>query len=389
MNDRGHVRAWAWYDFANSSYVLVYQAYLLPVYFVTRLPHASALLSWGLVNAISTALGVLLSVLIGMRADRARRLEHLRAFVWLSFLGMIAVSACVALAPSYVPLTYTLANTAFIVTLSLSDSMLPFLSNNRGEALRASGYAWGFGYVGGILAMPIVFAAQRVWGDYSAAAFGSVALFYIVFSNYSFRGLQTAALNAEVDKSAAPPITTSQRVMLLVGVWLISEAITVIILFFSTYASAELKLSTTIVGAMLLGVQLIGWPSTIFGGRLGTRYNDLNLLGVSIALWVAVLVILLSHPSMAALAVVVVLTGLVIGNSQSYLRAQYSDVVFRWHSGRDYGIYAIASEVSVIIGPVLYGWGSDRLGSQRIPLMTLAAAMLVGYVVVRQILRRR
>jgi len=86
--------------------------------------------------------------------------------------------------------------------------------------------------------------------------------------------------------------------------------------------------------------------------------------------------------------VIVILTGLVIGNSQSYLRAQYADVTFRWHSGRDYGIYAIASEVSVIIGPVLYGWGSDRLHSQRIPLITLAAAMLIGYAIVRQVLRR-
>jgi MFS-type transporter involved in bile tolerance (Atg22 family) len=51
---------------------------------------------------------------------------------------------------------------------------------------------------------------------------------------------------------------------LLFCYWLISEALTVIFLFFAIYATTELKLSTTMVGLAILAVQVIALPSTIF-----------------------------------------------------------------------------------------------------------------------------
>jgi UMF1 family MFS transporter len=169
---------------------------------------------------------------------------------------------------------------------------------------------------------------------------------------------------------------------LLIGYWLISECITVIILFYSIYAATELRLSSTTIAVTLLVVQLIAFPATWYGGRLAGRSNVLYWLGLSVLLWGAVIILLVLNLGMVGLAVIVILTGLIIGNSQSYLRAQYSTYIDRSESGLQFGIYSFISQAAVFIGPIIYGFSSDYLKSQKIPLLALFLLMLIGYLLI-------
>jgi UMF1 family MFS transporter len=383
------VKRWAFYDFANSSYVLIFQSFLLPVYFSTILvQHGYSLSTWGLANGISTFVGVLLSVVVGNYADKHNRIVAFKWTVAGSFLGMCVLSFAVKFFPGYVFHLYVLTNTLFIVTLSLSDSILPYLASEE-EAFRYSGFAWGFGYLGGIASMIVVVILQRVSGDYSPLAFFSVAVFYIIFSIYAMAGLKNLPLNQpQVSDRTVLRISKGHKVILLIGYWLISECITVIILFYSIYAATELGLSTFVIGVTLLLVQLIGFFATWGGGWLTTRHNSLLLLGITILFWGVVIALLYFNLGMPGLVLIVIFTGLVIGNSQSYLRAQYSTLIDKSESGFQFGIYSFISQAAVFIGPVIYGFASDRLKSQRIPLLALFVFMLIGYVLVRIIIHQ-
>lgn len=78
--------------------------------------------------------------------------------------------------------------------------------------------------------------------------------------------------------------------------------------------------------------------------------------------------------------------GLAIGNSQSYLRAQYSNVIERSEAGFQFGIYTIVSEASVFIGPIAYGFASDYFHSQKIPPVILFGTMVLGYVFIWRVM---
>jgi len=387
--------AWAYYDFANSAYVLIYQTFLLPILFASIFESSHhGLTAWGLSNGLSTLIGVVASIFIGRFADKYERLFFFKWSIILSFIGMLAIVEVIAFRPAELFIVYLLANSVFIISLALSDSILPFIATKE-KAYVASGFAWGFGYVGGVIGLIIVIALQHFFGSYSAIVFLSTALFYGIFSFYSLNGLRKVTLNeyASEKLSSTQSTTTSllspsQKTILFVGYWLISECITVIILFFSIFASEELHLSTPVIGLCLLIVQLIAFPATWYGGVLVKRYGNLKMLGLTIFVWGIIILSLVLHPSLLTLGLAVLLCGLVLGNSQSFLRAQYSTLINRAGSGFQFGLYSIVGEASVLIGPVAFGLGSDYLHSEKLPIIILYFFMVIGFILVWKIIRQ-
>ncbi len=380
--------SWAFYDFANSAYVLIYSSFLLPVFFSTvLLSQGYSLHSWGFANGISTVIGVLLAIVIGRHADIHSRF---RAFAWsitATFIGMIGVSITVGWFTQYLYITYITANALFILSLSLSDSILPHIAD-RESSYAFSGFAWGFGYVGGIASLLIVIILQRLTGEYSFAVFGSVAVFYALFSAYALEGLRGVQLNDGQPKESRTALRPRQKLLLLLGYWLVSECITVVLLFYSIYLSQELGLSNSAIGMLLLIVQLIAFPATWYGGILARGTRSLKILGGTILCWGLAIALLVLNAGWPGLIAITILGGLAVGNSQSILRAQYATVIDRGQSGFQFGLYAVVSEGAVFIGPILYGYASDWLRSQRIPLVMLFVMMVVGYGIIVRVTRR-
>lgn len=384
--------SWAFYDFANSSYVLIYQSFLLPVFFSTVLASQGvSLASWGLVNGVSTVLGVILAVLAGKYADKNERLHVLKKMIWLAFFGMAALSFSITDAKQYIPYIFIFTNAIFIATISISDSILTFISRNEKDTFGNSGFGWGFGYVGGIICLVMVLVLQKRIGEYAPGVFLSVAIFYIAFSLFSMNGMRGLNLNASTPEDRAPlkHLSKINKLILLTGFWLIAESITITILFYSIYASSELKLNSDEIAKTLLIIQVIAFPATWFGGKLGEskKYswaNHGNLLGITIGIWIGLILYLsFAARDLNDLYIVAVLTGLVIGNSQSYMRSFYSMVVDKGIAGEEFGFYAIITQAAVLIGAWGYGYASDLLGSQRVPMVVVTLFMLIGYILIK------
>ncbi len=379
---------WAFYDFANSSYILIYQSFLLPIFFSTiLLQHGYTLSSWGWANGISTLIGVILAIIIGYFADRYNRFYPFMVSIIITFVGMIAVALSVQYFVNYLYTLFIATNSFFILSLALSDSILPYVASKK-DSYHFGGFAWGFGYIGGIISLIIVLGLQKVTYDYSPWVFLSVAIFYLIFSIYALLGLKKVPLNEPVVSEVTSPLSKSRKGMLFLGYWLISECITVILLFFSIFGSQELHLSTAMLGAFLLLVQVIAFPATWYGGYLTKRFHPLSLLGVSIVCWGVTIGLLISQPSIWLLVLATIFAGLAVGNSQSFLRSQYSTLINKSESGLQFGMYSLVSEAAVFIGPILYGYASDSLHSQRIPLMILFLLMVIGYGLVRYVIKK-
>ena len=385
MNKNSIVRSWAYYDFANSSYILSYGAFLLPAYFATVLINFGyPLAAWGTANAIATLLGIILALWWGKVSDKYGKYRLLKWTIILSSLGMISLGFATSFSEALVAPLFVITQAIFIASLSLSDSVLPHISQGK-ESYRYSGFAWGFGYVGGILSLLIVLILQKQSSEFSLPVFLSVSLFYAFFSGLALKGLKFFnALPSSHEEAVS--LTRKQKTRFLFGFWLISECITVFILFFSLYCSKELGLTSMQIGYMLFLIQLVALPATIIGGRLAARGKMAAIFTSSMACMIVAFVLLLLPPSTPLVILIPVLGGLAIGNSQSILRAHYARVVKPESSGKEFGFYSFVSQAAVIIGPILYGWSSDSLDSQKIPLIVLTALMLIGFLVVRPLM---
>jgi len=374
---------WAYYDFANSAYLLIYPSFLLPVFFSTvLLNHGYSLGAWGFANAIATIMGVFLAILIGKFSDKTSKFQAFKWSIIISFFGMVAISLAIKYALNYVYVIYILTDAVFILSLSLSDSILPHVSNKE-NAYEYSGFAWGFGYVGGILALIIAIILQKITGDdYSPLVFLSTAIFYIIFSMYSLSGLKDVQLNEQPPIVKDMKISKLNKFLLFLGYWFISEGITVMLLFFTIYMSQEFGFSNMQIGVAILVVQLIAFPATWYGGYLTRKFDVLNLLGFTILLWGIAIFFLVVNVGMIGLIIFLIAGSLAIGNTQSYLRSQYSNIIERSESGFQFGLFSIVSEAAVFVGPIIYGYGSDYFKSQKIPLVILYITMMIGFVLI-------
>ena len=120
MNLPKNVRRWAFYDFANSSYVLIFQAFLLPTFFSTILfAKGYSLSAWGIANGISTAIGILLAIVLGKYADKHSRLKVFKWIILVCFAGMATMSLLINIFANGVFYLFIFTNALFITSLSL------------------------------------------------------------------------------------------------------------------------------------------------------------------------------------------------------------------------------------------------------------------------------
>ena len=149
--------AWAFYDWANSSFATVIQTFVFAAYFVNAVAAdpATGAAAWGTVTGLSALVVALISPFLGAVADQggARKL-WLAAFTFICVIPT-AFMWFVLPSPDYfwlglwtVGIGAVGAEGAYI----FYNSMLPELApaNQLG---RWSGWGWGLGYTGGMAAL--------------------------------------------------------------------------------------------------------------------------------------------------------------------------------------------------------------------------------------------
>ncbi len=384
-----NVRRWAFYSFANHSYQTVYVAFLLPIFFSTTLAKTGLPLSaWGFATGMSTVFGILLAVILGKYSDRHSKLGAYRWSIILTTVGMFGMALAAAYFQPFLYGLFILTNAIFIWSLALYDSILPHVSDSS-TVYEYGGFAWGFGYLGGIAGLIVALILQRLTGDYSVWVFLSVPIFYVLFSLYSISGIKEIPFHVPQKNDDRPVLSKEKKGILLLGYWLISECVTVIGLFAATYLAGEKHFSVIQVGMAFIVIDAIGFPATWYGGKLVKRYGSLCLLGLTVLAWgVALCSLVVLQWGWIGIGIAIVIMGLVYGNSQSYLRSQYATVIDKSESGFQFGLYSFVSEAAAIIGPVMYGYASDQLHSQKLPLLGLFVLMAVGYGLVRMVMKK-
>jgi MFS-type transporter involved in bile tolerance (Atg22 family) len=133
------------------------------------------------------------------------------------------------------------------------------------------------------------------------------------------------------------------------------------------------------VGLAILAVQVIALPSTIFTTKklIPKRWERKSMMIFVVLRFVAV-VVLTANIGIRGLIIAIILCWLCMGSMQSLMRSEYANLIDISRSWREFGIFWFVTQISSFIGPVLYGWLSVALGSQKIPLLVFAICMVLG-----------
>lgn len=398
--------AWCLYDSAAASFSIIVTTFIFATYFTTKIAENQILGTYQWANATSLAgiLMAMMSPLFGAIADHGG--YHKR---WLFFFTWICIVSTALLWFAYPQsqfVYFTLAcvvigTIGFEVALVFYNAFLPSLAS-KDYLGRISGWGWGCGYLGGIIALSIALmtfvntkwtwlnqdtAAQiRICGPFVAAWFAifSLPLFFLVPDidaekkplaqaiKFGWRELMTTLKKLPSEKNIF---------LYLFSHMIYTDGLNTLFAFGGIYAAGTYGLSfeeVLLFGITMnvtagVGAIMLAWLDDYLGSKETIIFSliCLTLLGLPI---------LFLHHKYTFWAVALLLS-IFVGPVQSASRSLMVRLIAtRAPSTEMFGLYGLSGKITAFIGPWLLGAMTLLSHSQRVGMATVLVFFVVGAI---------
>ncbi|MEJ2683329.1 MAG: MFS transporter [Candidatus Sulfobium sp.] len=398
MSNRRQIISWCFFDFANSSYSAVIAAVVFPVYYVSVIAGNSAGqgdLWWGRAISASMAFVALTSPFLGGIADYSGRRKGFLLFYTLlcvlsvagfSFLGKGAVLAGFMLVIA--------ANIGMEGGLVFYNSFLPEIAERERQG-RVSGWGYGLGYAGSILSLLIAIPLVR-GGNYHGTWL-MVALFFLVFSMPAFIFLPHdrrtgVAVTSGALKGASYAWSTLKTILeekevrkFLLAFLIYQDGVNTVIVFSSIFAATTLRFTVGQLIVLYVLVQFTALAGSLILARPIDVTGPKKIVVASLLLWSVVAVAAFFVHKKMHFFVLAGVAGLGLGTVQAASRAFFTQFIPAGHESEHFGVYSLVGKSSAVVGPLLFGYISERFGSQRPAILFIASFFVAGLLVIRSV----
>jgi UMF1 family MFS transporter len=398
---------WALFDWANSPFPVLILTFVFPTYFASAIAgdqlRGQAL--WGYTLGASGLVVALLSAPLGAIADVGGRRKSwmlgfaaitiiATALLWLAVPGRASLPLaliCVAV-----------ANAAVSFNVMFSNAMLPDIVG-ADRLGRLSGWAWGLGYAGGLVALVVVLVAFvqpttpplgldrtaaehiRIVGPLVA---GWLGLFgWPLFLLTPDRPVRALAFASQLREGLARLARTLGNVrarrdffVFLVANMLYQDGLVTLFVLSGIYVAGTFSMSMAEVALFGLVLNVAAGVGSFASGwvddRLGSRRTVLlSLAGLIVAGAAAVCV--QTRPWLWVAGCVL---GLFVGPVQSSSRSLVARMAPSDRQAEYFGLFALSSKLTAFIGPTLAAIVTGATGSQRMGLATVLAFLAGGFL---------
>lgn len=396
--------AWCFYDWASASFSIIVVTFIFATYFTTKVAANELVGTYQWANATSLA-GIIIALsspLVGAIADHGG--HHKR---WLFFFSMVCVIATSLLWFAYPQTDYIYTTLAcvvvgavgFEVALVFYNSFLPSLAP-RSYIGRISGWGWGFGYLGGILALSIALiffvrngsswlntetAEQiRICGPFAAIWFFvfAIPMFLFVPEMNSKNKPMGEAVRAGCKElfSTLRKLPKERNILLYLFAHMIyTDGLNTLFAFGGIYAAGTYGLSfeqVLLFGITMnitagIGAVALGWVDDYLGSKL-------TIVTSLLCLSVFGLPLLFLHSKYIFWGVALLLC-LFVGPVQSASRSLMVRLISEKNmSAEMFGLYALSGKITAFIGPWLLGLMTITFSSQRVGMATVLVFFMAG-----------
>ncbi len=396
--------SWMLYDFGMAWFSMVVITAYFILYFkevVVGGDRGYGDFLWGLAVSSAMLLAVVLSPILGALADLK---GNKRTFFIAA--AIIAIASTVLLyftGPSQVLPAMLLVITGYAgytVAMTFYNAFLPEIAGPA-SIEKLSGIGWGLGYIGGLAALLCMAAVV------SSVAGGKIILLlagvvYAVFAGPSFLVLREPAGKTRTAEAAsladgfARILGTFKEIrsyrpifLFLLGYFFVSDAMSTVIVFFSSYTVHTLHFSVRENTVLLMLIQLSAAAGSVATGILAKRIGALPTVIWTIVVWIGALLGIFAFSSRQAFYGISVCAGVVLGGTQATARSYLAREAPAEKQAEFFGFMTFGSKVAAIFGPLLYGFISKQTDNPRIAILSLEFFFIAGLLTMLLIPRRR
>lgn len=421
--------SWALFDWANQPFFTVITTFIFAPYFANVMignPVAGQT-EWAFTQSISGLAIAILSPFLGAIADAGGRRKP-----FILFFQLMLVGGCVGLWWAYphrpdlagpIGLAVIMATIGAEMSIVFNNSLLPSIAS-QGRIGWLSGFAWGLGYVGGLIALFIVLAGtfypalfgldaathqlERLTGPASALW---LALF--VLPMFLFTPDSGAATRRPLPEAARQGVTSlfstlcelrqhRNALTFLIAFMLYNDGLAAIIAFGGVYASATFGWTTVTLGIFGIILTSFAIPGAFLGGRLDDWLGSRRTVQIATAGVIAaslgivsvtadrVLFFLPVEPLAAHRALFgsmqekvfmgfALLLGICMGPMQAASRTMIGRLAPPHMTGEFYGLFALSGRATAWLAPLAIGIVTAHTQSNRLGVACVLVFLVLGF----------
>lgn len=421
-NNKRTIRAWAFFDWANSAYNLVITSTIFPAYYVaitnnektgnhvTFFGHSfvNTALSDYTLAAAYLIIALLLPILTSIADYRGNKKIFMQFFTWLGALscGMLYFFKFDTLEISMV--FFGLAAIGYSGGFVFYNSYLPEIATlDMQDSVSAKGFTYG--YIGSVILQLICFAfvlSPKTFGivDKSFPArlsFLLVGIWWIGFAYIPFVILPKGSPNAkshthdlirggfiELGKVWKQVKGMPMLKRYLPAFFFYSMGVQTIMLVATSFGAKELKMETSSLIQIILIIQLVAIGGATLMSKLSDRYGNIRVLMYVVIIWIGVCVAAYFTTNSTQFYILAMVVGLVMGGIQSLSRSTYSKLIPQDipDSASFFSFYDVTEKLAIVGGMFSFGLVDDITNSMRNSALVLCIYFIAGLILLLSLL---
>lgn len=416
INDKKVIRAWTFFDWANSVYSLVISTAIFPIYFISITNDQMEVFGMNISNsalysfvvAFSYVLISLISPLLGGMADYGgKRLFFLKFFTSLGAIGCMALFFFLSGGGAFIALiAFGIATFSHAGSLIFYDSFLPqIVTEDRYDKVSARGYMMG--YIGSVLLLIFI-----IWMSIKPAFFGipedsslpyrigflMVGIWWIGFAQITFKGMPKSVKKDYGDSLIKKGYQEVRKVWrdirgqknilrFLLAFFFYSSGVNTVIYLATVFAEKELHFAQTELIAIVLLLQLVAIGGAYMFAKVAKAKGSKLALLIMICIWIFICFAAYLVTSKMFFYIIAACVGIVLGGIQSISRSSYAKLL---ESKTDdlasyFSFYNIIFYLSVVTGTFSFGLVEQLTQNIRYSVLALAVFFVIGLIFISKV----
>jgi UMF1 family MFS transporter len=406
------VVGWCLFDFANSAFVTVIVTFVFATYFTQAVAPSPELGTawWGTAQALSAVAIALLSPVVGAIADHSGRRK-----TWVFACSLVAVAATSALwfaEPQSTRVVAILAavviaNVGFEVGQVFYNALLPSVAPPA-KLGRVSGWAWGCGYLGGLLCLlaallglvqadPAPFGLNANAAEPVRATSLLVAAWFALFTLPFFLwvrddqgenkplnraiGAGLRQLRDSVLKARAHP----NIVRFLIARTIYNDGVNTIFAFGGIFAAGVFGMTIAEVIQLGIALNVTAGLGAVGFGWFDDRRGSKRTIIVGLLAIIVLGTLTIAAPDKTWFWILALALSTFFGPVQAASRTLMARIAPAEMRNEMFGLFAVTGKVISFAGPLTVGWVTAATGSQRWGLATVMIFFGLGFWLFRSV----
>ena len=415
-NNKKTIRAWAMFDWANSSYNLVITSTIFPAYYTaitTTSENNDKVFFFGL-KFVNTALAnyalaaayliiAIITPFLSATADfRGNKKVFMRIFTWVGALACAGLYFFKLDTLELGIILFALAAIGYCGGIVFANSYLPEIASvDQQDKVSAKGFAYG--YVGSVILQIICFVfvlKPELFGITDASfparlSFLLVGIWWLGFAHIPFSVLPKGSPNfSKVNQSKTHSgfgelkkvwgILKEMPVLksFLTAYFFYAMGVQTIMLVAANFGEKILKLETSKLILTILIIQIVAILGAILMSRLSKVYGNIKVLIFVVFLWIAVCMMAYFIQNEYQFYGLAALVGLIMGGIQSLSRSTFSK--FLPENTPDtasfFSFYDVTEKLAIVAGLFSFGFIEELTGNMRNSTLALGIFFIIGLV---------